>query len=134
MDTPSDNGLDKVIEAALTRQESGRAPEGFARRVDDRLRYAQLRDRQRRQLILAAGIGVAGLLGMAVVAALFWYAIDVPGWVVEQVPGVLGRLDRLQIIAARNWGVALAAGTAVVALAALVLGTLNRRRRRAGSS
>lgn len=81
------------MQAALGHDRTTRAPEGFAERVASRIYFAGLLETQRQRTRRAWATALGGLAGMAVVAVLFIQAVNVPAWVVENVPGVLGRLD-----------------------------------------
>ncbi len=93
MQTPENDTTEHMIRAALTPNQTTRAPEGFADRVASRVYFARLLERQRQRARWAWATALGGVAGTAAVAALFIQAVDVPAWVVENVPGVLGRLD-----------------------------------------
>jgi hypothetical protein len=95
-DNPEDR-VDRLIQEALAVRRNLRAPEGFAERFDARLFYARLIERQRLRLGQAWAAGLGGAAVLTGVAALFVQAVDVPAWIVENVPGVLGRLDAVSV-------------------------------------
>jgi hypothetical protein len=106
-----------------------RAPDGFASRVDQRLYFTALLERRRRVLRVAAMLGAGSALLFLGVLTLFVQAVDVPGWVVENVPGVLGRLDAVRVELARSPGVLLAfAGGVVLTAAGVATAALRPRR------
>lgn len=98
MHSPQDDGTpgdatDRLIQSALGPDRTTRAPEGFADRVASRIYFAGLLEKQRQRTRRAWATALGGLAGMAGAAVLFIQAVNVPAWVVENVPGVLGRLD-----------------------------------------
>lgn len=97
MHSPQDDATERLIQTALAQNGAGRAPEGFADRVAARVYFAGLLERQRRRARGAWAAALGGVVGMAGIAVLFIEAVDVPAWVVENVPGVLGRLDAVAI-------------------------------------
>ncbi len=122
--------LELLIEEALAVRRDARAPEGFAERVDAQLFYARLIARQRLRVRQAWAAGLGGVAVLAGVAVLFIQAVDVPAWVVENVPGVLGRFDAVSVRlsqAALPIGLTAAGGLA----AAAAWGALRLRTRRA---
>jgi len=117
-----EDSLDRAIARALGPDGSPvRAPEGFVSAVEARLYFTGLLDRRAR-LRRSASMLAAGSAGLFVlVLALFVQSIDVPGWVLENVPGVLGRLDAIRVGIERSPGLAFASVGAVLMMAAGVL-------------
>lgn len=131
MTLPSKDRLEAFIEEALSEPETVRAPEGFVERAAIALRYAESYRRQRRQLFAALAAALGGAAALAVVGALFWYAIDVPRLAMERIPGILGRIDGLQIALAQS-GATIAMAMAATVAAILIVGwAVLRLRRRA---
>jgi hypothetical protein len=130
MHSPQDDTTERLIRAALAPDTGARAPEGFPDRVASRVYFAQLLERQRRRVRLAWATGLGGALGMAGIAVLFGKAVDVPAWVVENVPGVLGRLDAAAIRFDAAAIPMLLAATGALASAAVWAGLRWRSRRR----
>jgi hypothetical protein len=129
MPTNDDDALERTIKRALGPDSSITAPPGFVPTVRARLFYAELIERRRRVMraaVLLAG-GSASLF--AIVLGLFVSAVDVPAWAVENLPGILGRLDGLRVALARSPGlVAAAAGAVLLMGAGVVSGALRPRR------
>ena len=130
MQTPYDDETERLIGAALAHNHDGRAPEGFADRTAVRIHFARLLERQQRRARRAWATALGGLAGTAVVAVLFINAVDVPAWAVENVPGVLGRLDAAAIQLDAAATPALLAATGALASAAVWAGLRWRSRRR----
>lgn len=130
MTHPDDDALDRAIARALgPAGTAAQAPEGFAARVDARLYYVALLERRRRHLRVASGLGAASAAVMAVILGLFVQTVDVPGWVVENVPGILGRLDAIRVGVVRSPGLVLAAaGAAILTAAGIATAALRPRR------
>lgn len=118
---PNDmNQLDAVIEEALRTEPMRAVPAGFHHRLEQRLRVAQIVNRERN------GLRLRLLAGLSVLAVVAFTMVGVPvlalyqGWTVKALPGAMGYLDYLLLAAAQSWPtVALTAG-AVVALALTV--------------
>lgn len=130
MQTPQDDATERLIRAALAPNHHVRAPEGFAERTATRVHFARLLERQRQRARRAWATALGGLAGTAAVAALFIEAVDVPAWAVENVPGVLGRLDAAAIQLGAAATPALLAATGALASAAVWAGLRWRSRRR----
>jgi len=118
------------MRAALAPDRRVRAPEGFADRVASRVYFAHLLERQRQRTRRAWATALGGLAGTAAVAVLFIEAVNVPAWVVENVPGVLGRLDAVAIRLDAAALPALLAATGALASAVVWAGLRWRSRRR----
>lgn len=130
MQTPQDDATERLILAALAPDRTVRAPDGFADRTASRIHLARLLERQRQRVRLAWATALGGLAGTAAVAVLFVEAVDVPAWVVENVPGVLGRLDAAAIQLDAAAMPALLAATGALASATVWAGLRWRSRRR----
>jgi hypothetical protein len=130
MTQPPVEPIERLISEALSARSDVRAPEGFAERVDTRLLYAQLLERQRKSIRQAWAAGVGGVIALAGVTALFAGAVNVPAWAIENVPGVLGRIDAatVQLSQAATPILLMAAGGVAAAAA---WGALRLRTRRA---
>jgi hypothetical protein len=126
---PPNDRLDESIEKALGPGAAVTAPAGFVSRVEARLFYAALLDRDRRSGRVAAWLGSASAVLLVAVTALFVQAVDVPAWVLENVPGVLGRIDGLRVAVARSPGPAFAAAGAVLLTAGGIVSAALRPRR-----
>jgi hypothetical protein len=79
----------------------------------------------RRAAWLAAGSAAL----FAIVLGLFVSSVDLPAWFVENVPGVLGRLDGVRVELARSPGLVAAAAGAVLLTFAGVLSAALRPRK-----
>src|SRR5262245_29237759 len=130
MQTPQDDAMERVIRAALAPDQHTRAPEGFSDRVASRVYFARLLERQRQRVRWAWAAGLGGLAGTAAVAVLFIQAVDVPAWVVENVPGVLGRLDAAALRLDAAAAPVLLAATGVLTSALVWAGLRWRSRRK----
>ena len=135
MTRPPVDPIDKLISEALCARQDVRAPEGFAERLDSRLQYVWLLERQRRRIRQAYFAGAGGLVVLAGVSALFLGAVNVPAWVIENVPGVLGRIDAatLRLSHAATPALLMAAGAAAAAASWGVL-RLRSRKAQGGST
>lgn len=129
-DDASDDATERLIRAALAPNHTARAPEGFADRVGARVNFTHLLERQRQRTRLAWATALGGVAGTAAVAALFIQAVDVPAKVLENVPGVLGRLDAAAIRLDAAAVPMLLAATGGLASAAVWAGLRWRSRRR----
>ncbi len=130
MDQRDDDALERAITRALRPDGSEtRASDGFARRVEARLYYAALLERRRGLLRFATALGTGSAALFVVVLGLFVQTVDVPGWVIENVPGVLGRFDALRVGVERSPGLAFAAAGAVILTLAGVASAALRPRR-----
>jgi hypothetical protein len=123
MDPNNMNDIDRFIEDALKNEPLRAVPTGFHRRVEERVRVASLANHERRgfhsrvlaSVILFAMIGFTVVL----VPALAFFQ----GWTVRALPGAMGYFDYLTVFVVQSWGeilVAVAAGTGILAVAALV--------------
>ena len=130
MTQPPVEPIERLISEALSARRDVRAPEGFAERVDARLHYVWLLERQRRRMRQAWAAGTGGAVALAGVSVLFLGAVNVPAWVIENVPGVLGRIDAatVRLSYAATPALLMAAGGAAAAAA---WGALRFRTRRA---
>ena len=129
MSSNNRDSLDRAIERALGRDASIVAPSGFVSAVRTRLFYAELLDRRRRVARAALWLAAGSTTMFAIVLGLFVSTVDVPAWVVENVPGILGRLDGLRVALVRSPGLVVAAAGAVVLMGAGVLSGVLRPRR-----
>jgi hypothetical protein len=129
MSTNDGDALDRAIDRALGPDSPGRAPQGFVSVVQARLFYAALLERRRRVLRLAAGLAAGSAALFAVVLGLFVSAVDVPAWVIENVPGILGRVDGVRVGIERSPGLVAAALGAVVLMSAGVVSAALRPRK-----
>ncbi len=129
MPTNDADGLDRAIERALGPDASARAPQGFVSSVQARLFYAALIARRRRIARAAAWLAVGSGGLFAVVLGLFISAVDVPAWVMENIPGILGRLDGVRVGMERSPGLVAAAAGAVLLTSAGVISAALRPRK-----
>ena len=129
MSTNNGDALDQAIERALGPDASIMAPSDFVSAVRARLFYAELIERRRRAMRSAAWLGAGSATLFAIVLGLFVSTVDVPAWAVENIPGILGRLDGLRVAMARSPGLVVAAVGAVLLMGAgVVSGALRPRR------
>jgi len=130
MNYEDNDNLDRASARALGTDEAPvHAPEGFVARTESRLYFASLLERRRRIYRAAATVGAGSIALMAGVLALFVQTVDAPGWVMENVPGILGRFDAVRVAAERSPGAVLAALGASALVAAGVLSAALRPQR-----
>ena len=65
----TEDRVERLIHAALGRNDAVRAPEGFADRVGERLHFARLLERQRERVRRAWATALGGILALAGVMA-----------------------------------------------------------------
>jgi hypothetical protein len=114
------NQLDAIIEEALRSEPLRAVPAGFHGRLEQRLRVAQIVNRERKGLRLRMSTG------LSVLAVVAFTIVGVPtlafyqGWTERALPGAMGYLDYLLLTTTQSWTtVALVAG-GVVAVALIV--------------
>lgn len=134
MDLNNMNDLDRFIEDALNSEPMRPVPQGFHRRVEERVRVAAMASRERRgfQSRMAASAILFAMVGFTVVVVpvLAFYQ----GWSFRALPGAMGYLDYMTVFVMQSWGqilLALGAGAGVLAVAALAWMIVPMVRRRA---
>lgn len=130
MEHHDNDALERAITRALGPDDSPpRTPDGFAQRVEACVYYAALLERRRSLLRRAAALGAGSTAVFLIVLGLFVQTVDVPGWVIENVPGVLGRFDALRVGVERSPLLAFAAvGAVLLTLAGAASAALRPRR------
>lgn len=123
--------LDAAIESLLEEEELRPAPFGLHRRIESRIRYVALQDRERRRFRELLAVGAAGTLAVGAMAALAaWHLSPVQG--ASDVAGAKGYVDWLWVNAAHSWLVPAGAAAcfllATIALAILLGGPAFRLR------
>ncbi|HRK35809.1 MAG TPA: hypothetical protein PLJ47_14525 [Candidatus Hydrogenedentes bacterium] len=123
MDPNNMTELDRMIEEALKSEPLRPVPNGFHRRVEERVRVAAFASQERRGFHsrLWASAVLFAMLGftLVLVPALAFFQ----GWTVRALPGAMGYLDYLTVFFMQSWGeilLALAGAAGVVGAVAAV--------------
>jgi hypothetical protein len=117
------NELDALIEDALRAEPVREVPDGFHRRLGERLHLVALVAKERKgfqtRLLASAALFAALLITVVVVPALAY----AQGWTVRSLPGALGYFDYLAVFVAQEWETlaVVATSAAVTAAGALAL-------------
>lgn len=124
MDRKKLRDIDAAIEDMLQGDRLRPAPLGLHRRIENRLQYVALQDRERRRFREVLAAGAAGTLAVCTTTALALWHLAPLTQAAAQTPGAMGHFDRIVVHAADSWveiaGVAAFMVAAAVASAILL--------------
>lgn len=115
-----------TIESALKGECLKPAPVGLHRRIEQRIRYVALQDRERRRFRETVAAGAAGIAAFGTAAAVAAWHLSPLGRMAAETPGARGQLDRVTVFFANSW-LELAGSAACAFLATTVLALLLAR-------
>ena len=97
MDDKRSEGLDALIEAALSEESTQRAPLDFVRRIDERVRIIAMAQRGRRRFVQNLSGFMASASTLAVAGFFLFRMVDVSAYLLDGVPGMMGYADYLRV-------------------------------------
>jgi hypothetical protein len=118
--------IQAAVQSALQGERLRPAPVGMHRRIEQRVRYVALQDRERRRFRETLAAGVAGIAALGTVASVAAWHLAPLGRIAAETPGARGQLDRVTVFFANSW-LELAGAAACAFLATAVLALLLAR-------
>lgn len=91
------------VEAVFQGEPLKPAPVGLRRRIEQRVRYVALQDKERRRFRESVAAGVAGIVAFGAVAGFAAWQLSPLGRMAASTPGARGQLDRLAVFMADSW-------------------------------